>query len=116
MRRRSKILGCTIVALSMLGSQNLAPTQEKNAKKGTDKEAAKSTPAKTKAIIPIFSLSGSISEAPADEAFSFNPNKSKTLKEIVERMQKACKDPSVKALVLLPQDMAAGWAQVEELR
>jgi protease IV len=116
MRQRWKILGCTIVALFMLGSQNQASSQEKQTKKAADKETAKSASAKTKAIIPIFSLSGSISEAPADEAFSFNPNKNKTLKELVERMQQASKDATVKALVVLPQDMAAGWAQVEELR
>ena len=115
MRQAQKVLGGTILVLLMLAGQKPAWADDTD-KKSAAKEAQKPSTAKSKPKIPVLSLSGSISEAPTDETFSFNPSKPKTLRDIVERMHQASKDSAVKALVILPQDLGAGWAQVEELR
>jgi protease IV len=115
MRQVRKILGGTVLVLIMLTGQRPAGADE-NDKKPASKKTSKSSSGTSKEIIPVVSLSGSISEAASDETFSLNPSKPKTLRDIVERMQQASKDSAVKALVILPEDMGAGWAQVEELR
>src|SRR3954468_50011 len=63
------------------------------------KSADSSKPAEVaKAIIPVFRLSGSISETPSDETFPFSTEHSHSLKDLVERMHKARDDKNVKAV------------------
>ena len=78
------------------------------------KEAPKGDAAKPK--IAVFRLAGDVTEAPADETFSFGVSASVSLKDLVARMKKAGEDPEVKALVILHEGGTVGRAQVEELR
>jgi protease-4 len=76
-------------------------------------QAQKEAPKK---VIPVFRLSGMISEKPADESFAFMPSASVSLKDLVSRFKKAASDPAVTAVVVLPETLAMSLAQVEELR
>ncbi len=78
------------------------------------KEAPKGDAAKPK--IAVFRLAGDVTEAPADETFSFGGPASVSLKDLVARMKKAGEDPEVKALVILHEGGTVGRAQIEELR
>src|SRR5262249_26886594 len=78
-------------------------------------DSAKSSDS-SKAIVPIFRLTGSVNEIPQDEAFPFGEKKSTSLKELVERLRKAQNDKNVKAVILTVEDFSYGWAQAEELR
>jgi protease-4 len=84
------------------------------AAQGADKDEKKAEA--TKATIPVFRLKGAISEAPADETVFFASNRAVSLKDLVARMEKAAKDESVKAVVILQEGGSAGAAQKEELR
>src|SRR5436190_269757 len=66
-------------------------------------------------IVAVFALDGGLSEVPAGDTFSFGPPPS-SLKEIVERFDKAANDPAVKAVVVLTDNAELTGAQVEELR
>jgi protease-4 len=116
MRQWSKAVACTTLAFLMVLSGGKARPDDKQPKKDMHKAAKKAGAGKSDAVIPVFSLAGAISEAPADDTFSLSPSKIKTLKELTERMRKASKDPAVKAVVVLPQELEAGLAQIEELR
>lgn len=70
---------------------------------------------KAKATIPIFRLSGDVTESPADEMFSFGAA-GVSLKDLVARLRKAEKDAAVKAVVLQLEGGGVGQAQIEELR
>ena len=78
------------------------------------KEEAKEDAAKPK--VAVFRLAGGVTEAPADETFSFGGPASVSLKDLVARIKKAGEDPDVKALVILHEGGTVGRAQVEELR
>ncbi|MFL5244708.1 MAG: signal peptide peptidase SppA [Gemmataceae bacterium] len=82
--------------------------------KSTKKEEKKSEAALAK--VPVFRLTGSITEAPSDESFSFSMTPGLTLRELVGRMNKAAKDSSVKAVVLLSAGESLGLPQMEEVR
>lgn len=76
-------------------------------------EAPKTT--KTdKATVAVFKLDGSLGEKPGGDEL-FGPGKT-SLKEMIERMNKAAGDPQVKAVVLMLEEAAVGTAQKEELR
>jgi protease-4 len=72
--------------------------------------------ADAKPVVAVFRLSGSVSELPADDFFSFAETSGSTLRDLVTRMKKAAKDPDVKAIAILAQGGTAGLAQTEELR
>jgi protease-4 len=76
---------------------------------GTKGEAAKSE-------VAVFRLSGSLVEAPQDQAFPFGDNKVISLHELVDRMKKAEGDKDVKAVAMSLESIELGRAQVEELR
>jgi protease-4 len=84
------------------------------AAQAADKEDKKAD--STKATIPVFRLTGAITEAPADETVFFASNKAVSLKDLVARMEQAAKDESVKAVVILEEGGSVGAAQKEELR
>lgn len=76
-------------------------------------EAPKKEATKT-ATVAVFKIDGALAEKPGGEDL-FGGNKT-SLKEFVERLHKAAKDPHVKAVVLTLDDAAIGAAQREELR
>ena len=78
--------------------------------------AAASSGDTTKNIIPVFRLSGALTETPAEDAFPFFSPPGTSLKDLVSRLKKAAEDPSVKAIVLLPGAGGHAAAQIEELR
>ena len=67
-------------------------------------------------VIPIFRLSGQLAETPGDESLPLFAMPGTSLKDLVARLQRAAEDPSVKAVVILPDAALLGAAQVEELR
>jgi protease-4 len=69
-----------------------------------------------KQIVPVFRLTGSVTESPADDTFSFGGATSVSLKDLVARMKKTVEDHAVKAVVLLDEGGTVGSAQKEELR
>jgi protease-4 len=67
-------------------------------------------------IIPVFDLAGSMTETPVDASMALFGPPPPNLRDIVTRMDKAAKDPNVKAVVILEDDAVLGLAQCEELR
>lgn len=91
--------------------------QKKDSKEtpgANEKPAAK--PAAPKPRIPVFRLSGNITESPAEESFLFGGIGSVSLHDLVTRLKKAVSDPDVKAVVILHEGGSLGPAQAEELR
>ncbi|MGH7180315.1 MAG: S49 family peptidase, partial [Tepidisphaeraceae bacterium] len=69
-----------------------------------------------KPTVPVFDLRGDITESPGDETLAlFGPQPS-SLKDLVERMQKAADDANVKAVVIVSESASVGFGQIEELR
>src|SRR5262249_45754283 len=114
MRRITARLWVIALLVPILGLQT-AFAQEQDKKTEPSK---KSEPSKTagKPVIPVFRLTGAVTETPVDDMFSFGGTTSISLKELVARMKKSVDDPSVKALVLLLEGGTVGSAQKEELR
>ena len=76
-------------------------------------EPAKST---AKPVVAVFSLRGPITEKPASADFPFALEATgESLKELIERLEKAGEDDAVKAIVLLPGLSSPGRAQTQEL-
>lgn len=71
---------------------------------------------KDKATIVVFKLDGAMSEQSAGESMPFGGDKATSLKETIERMNKAAADEHVKAVVLLADGSQIGSAQKEEIR
>ena len=80
------------------------------------KEAKKEPAAPPKPRIAVFRLAGAVQETPKDEVFNFGGETGVPLRELVARMDKAAKDGSVKAVVIVLDQATVGSAQVEELR
>lgn len=70
----------------------------------------------TAAKIAHFHLSGELSEKPKDDTFDLSGDQSSTLRELVERLDKAGKDASVKAVAITYDSTRMGYGQTEELR
>ena len=79
-------------------------------------EAQGNAAATNKNIVAVFSLSGPLTEIPADETFAMFNVPGISLRELVKRLDKAARDPAVKAVVILPDAAAMGLGQVEEVR
>ncbi|HLN31534.1 MAG TPA: signal peptide peptidase SppA [Gemmataceae bacterium] len=107
MMRRSLILLSMSTLLLLQGLQPMFAADEKTEKKKTEHG---------KAVVAVFRLSGSVTEAPADDTFSFGATKSVSLKDLVTRIKKAGDDATVKALVLIHDGGSIGSAQTEEVR
>lgn len=73
---------------------------------------------KPKAVkkVATFRLRGSLVEMPRGMDLSLFDLERKTLRGLVERMDKAGKDEEVVGAVLLLDDVTMGWGQVQELR
>ena len=114
MRRITARLWVIALLVPILGVPT-AFAQEQDKKTEPSK---KSEPSKTagKPVIPVFRLTGAVTEAPVDDMFSFGGTTSISLKELVARMKKSVNDPSVKAVVVLLEGGTVGSAQKEELR
>jgi protease-4 len=69
-----------------------------------------------KPTIPVFTLTGEITESPTDESFPFFEPPVASLRDLTRRLTKAAHDDNVKAVVLLAEDAHVGPAQTEELR
>src|SRR5437868_3748999 len=94
----SRIL-LTIVALFAFSARVLAADDSPGPAGGADAP---------KVVIPVFKLSGPITESPAAEQLPiFGPPPS-SLKDLIERMDKAAKDPGVKAVVLVSEGAQIG--------
>jgi len=72
-------------------------------------------PEAAKPVVAVFKLTQPLTETPGQQDDLFSPP-GVSLKEMVERMDKAAGDPSVKAVVVTVEGGGAGFAQIEELR
>jgi hypothetical protein len=52
-------------------------------------------PAKTSTVVPVFRLDGPLTERPAGEELPIFDQPGTSLKDVIERMNKASKDPAV---------------------
>jgi protease-4 len=68
-----------------------------------------------KPVVAVFRLDGALSEPPKAEGL-FDTDRGVSLKDLVERLNKAAKDDNVKAVVMLDEGATIGTAQREELR
>ena len=87
-----------------------------NSETGDASKPADNKASEIKPIVAVFRLTGELLESPQDESLPFGNDKTTSLKELVERLQKARDDKAVKAVVLTTEDFSPGWAQIEELR
>jgi protease-4 len=69
-----------------------------------------------KATVAVFTLKQSLNESPPEEGLPIFEQPGTTLRQLTSRLKKAAEDPNVKAVVLLDEGGAFGFAQVEELR
>ncbi|MFO0893068.1 MAG: signal peptide peptidase SppA [Isosphaeraceae bacterium] len=82
-------------------------------------DTAKSSAPKAEAPkdrIAVFRLSGEMQETPREELFNFGGEAAVPLQTLVSRLDRAARDGSVKAVVILLDQPTVGQAQVEELR
>ena len=71
---------------------------------------------KPRSVVPVFRLEGPLTEVPIDDTLQLFNQAGTSLKDLVKRLAKAASDPEVKAVVILPESMPIGSAQMEELR
>lgn len=65
----------------------------------------------------LLDLQGAIPEtAPVDIALPFGPQVQPTVRDLWTSLHQAAKDPKIKAVMLEPRGVAAGWAKLEEIR
>jgi protease-4 len=70
----------------------------------------------TRPVVAVFDLHGDITEQPVDNSMPLFGSQPPSLREIVSRMDKAAKDPVVKAVVVLGDEAGVGYAQSAEIR
>lgn len=109
LKASARLLRRLLLGLALAGTAN----QARPALADTSTNSASET---NSDVIAVFRLQGELTETPVDESFQLFNAPSTSLKEIVGRMDKAAHDPDVKAVVILPDSMSMGLAQVEELR
>ncbi|MGD0769216.1 MAG: signal peptide peptidase SppA [Tepidisphaeraceae bacterium] len=78
--------------------------------------AAPATKPVAKPVIAVFDLAGQMGETPVDESMAIFGPVGLSLRDVVTRIDKAAKDPDVKAVVVLADESAFGLAQATELR
>jgi protease-4 len=118
---RVRWLAVGALACGFLASGRLRAEEEptKSPAAATKAPEAKEKPAEKKpaekAVVAVFKLNGTLTEAPAgDDLFSGVARES--LRSLVERLKKAKGDAQVKAVALILESPALGQAQVEEVR
>jgi protease-4 len=102
MLRRS----CLMFALAAGG---LLPTAPAASAADKDKKSDKPT-------VAVFRLDGTVSEEPKADDLGFGGDKGVSLKDLVERLNKAAGDDSIKAIVMFAEGGTIGTAQREEIR
>jgi protease-4 len=100
----SAILCSAVLALGLAATSALAaPGEQTNAFSGANRN-----------IIAVFRLDGTLTEMSAEDAFPMFSSPGTSLRELVQRLDKAASDPAVKAVVILPETGWLGSAQIEE--
>ncbi len=69
-----------------------------------------------KPTVAVFRLDGAVTEPPRSDDFALGADRIVSLKELVERMNKAAGDENVKGVVVLVEGASIGTAQREEIR
>lgn len=105
MRLRTPLVAVVhaLVALAILFTQTAAAP------------ATKPSTTKDAPVIAVFKIDGEISERPANEELPIFGPPPTSLKTLLERIDKARKDPNVKALVLASDGAGIGLGQTEEI-
>ena len=65
--------------------------------------------------IAHFYLSGQLIETPMEDPFGLMGEQAVSLKELIEKLDKARRDPEIRAVVITSEGLQAGMAQLEEL-
>lgn len=107
-----KLLCCTLLSLSLVG----VCQADEGAASGT-KEKTTARPVKGKAVIPVFRMSGAITEKPTadDNPFNFGGAAGESLHSLLQRLEKVKEDANVPAVVVQPELLMLGRAQLEEV-
>lgn len=111
-RRLALALGLAVFVPTCLAPRASAQEQPAPAAAAAGAQAQQ----QAKPVVAVFQLSGPLTESPAGEAIPLFSVPGTSLREFVERMDKAAKDPNVKAVVVMADGGSAGVAQIEELR
>lgn len=86
------------------------------AARAQEKPEGEAKPEAPKARVAVFRLSGSIQETPRDDVLNLGGESSTPLWSLIERLDKAAKDPAVKAVVVILEGARPGQAQTAEIR
>lgn len=87
------------------------------AARAQDKPAAEAPkPEPPKPRVAVFRLAGSVKETPKDDVLNLGGESSIPLWSLIERLDKAAKDPAVKAVVVILEGPSVGAAQVADIR
>ncbi len=94
--------------LAIIAASFVLPAARAAAQSGTTGEAKK--------VIAVFRIHGEIEEKPPAIEFNFSGEERRTLYDWIERLRKAKRDPSLKAVVIVFDEPMLGLAQLQELR
>src|SRR5262249_55634267 len=108
-----RTFSAALAAAILLGALTAARADDPQSSSASKKETKTNS---KPGIVAVFRFAHGVSESPADDTFSFSGQGPVPLKDLVARLRKAAKDPSVKAVALLADGGGAGHAQTEELR
>jgi protease-4 len=86
------------------------------AARAQEKPAGEAEPEAPKPRVAVFRLSGSVKETPKDDVLNLGGESSTPLWTLIERMDKAAKDPAVKAVVVILEGASVGAAQTSDIR
>ena len=114
-RTRAALAAALAAALGLGPWGGPARAQEKPQDAPAAKPEGEKKPDPPKPKVPVFRLAGSVKETPREEVFNLGES-STPLWTLVERMDKAAKDPAVKAVVVILEAPTIGAAQVAEVR
>ncbi len=105
-----------LAVLAVTWMQSPIVFAQADAKAEDKKEAKQEKKTPTKVVVPVFSLSSSITEKPAAEELMFaTSGKPESFLSFTERLRKAVDDDEVKGVVFLSGHASFGIAQTEEL-
>lgn len=112
--KRSLLLTVSFAVACYAGSAHVAAADEV-AKKTPTRAVAKKRAVKN--VVPVFVLSGAITEKPVadDNPFNLGGAGGESLHELIKRLHKAKDDDNVPAIVMQLNSLGVGRAQLEEL-
>lgn len=112
--KRSLLLTAPLAIVCCFSLANSATADETATKSPSNNSAKKRI---VKHVVPVFALSGAITEKPVadDNPFNFGGAGGESLHNLLKRLNKAKDDPNVPAIVVQVDTLGVGRAQLEEI-